>query len=47
MRHMSRSCVSFWPKKALESAQCDTVLAQNGGRIAMMAKKSAGASAYV
>jgi len=43
MRHVAHSCVSFWPEKALESPQCDTVLAQNGGRIAAIAKKLAGA----
>jgi len=37
-------CVTFWAEKALESLQCDTVLAQNGGRIAVMAKKPAGAA---
>jgi hypothetical protein len=29
MRHMAHSCVTFWPKTALESAQCDTVLAES------------------
>jgi hypothetical protein len=28
MRHMAHSCVAFWPKTALESAQCDSVLAE-------------------
>ena len=39
MRHMAHFCVILWPEKALESPQCDTVLAQNEGRIAVMAKK--------
>jgi hypothetical protein len=39
MRHMTHSSVSLWPKTALESAQCDTVFAQNDGRIGVMAKK--------
>ena len=45
MRHMAHLCVTFWPEKTLESAQCDTVLAQNGGRIAVRAKKPGGAVA--
>jgi hypothetical protein len=45
MRHMAHSCVTFSPEKTLEWAQCDTVLAQNGGRIGVMAKKPAGAGA--
>jgi hypothetical protein len=47
MRHMAHLCVTFWPKKALESAQCDTVLARNDGRIIVMAKKQGSAGAYV
>jgi hypothetical protein len=47
MLQVAHFCVTFWPKKALESPQCDTVLAQNGGRIALMAKKPAGAGAYL
>jgi hypothetical protein len=38
-------CVTFWPENALELAQCDTVLAQNDGRIAVMAKKLGSAGA--
>jgi hypothetical protein len=29
MRHMTHSCVTFRPKTALESAHCDTVLAES------------------
>jgi hypothetical protein len=42
MRHMTHSGVTLWLKTTLESAQCDTVFAQNDGRIAVMAKKPAG-----
>jgi hypothetical protein len=36
----------FWPKATLKRRQCDTVLAQNADRFAMMAKKPAETNAY-
>jgi hypothetical protein len=47
MRHMAHSCVAFWPENALKSRQCDAVLAPMRRRIALIAKKTAGAKAYV
>jgi hypothetical protein len=47
MRHVAHFCVAFWPKKTLKLPLCDTVLAQNGSQIAVMAKKPAGAGAYL
>jgi hypothetical protein len=47
MRHMAHSCVTSGRKKTLESPQCNTVLAQKAGPIAVVAKKHADAGAYV
>jgi hypothetical protein len=44
---MTHFCVTFRPNMTPKSPLCDTVLAQNGGRIALMAKKPAGAGAYL
>jgi hypothetical protein len=47
MRHMAHSCVAFWPENAPKSPQCDAVLAQCDVEIALIAKKTASAKAYV
>jgi hypothetical protein len=41
MRHMAHFCVAVWRKATLKRRQCDAVLAQNSGRIAMTTKKPA------
>jgi hypothetical protein len=47
MRHMTHFCVTFGLRKALNRRFATLFLAQNGGRIAVIAKKPAGAGAYL